>query len=78
LRIDVPLGPSDVSAEIVVRLTNSQGQALATLPSTRGERGAIRIDLPLASLAPSTYTVRIDARVGDISAVQVVAFTVSQ
>lgn len=78
LRIDVPLGPSEVPAEVVVRLTNSQGQGLATLPSTRGERGRIRIDLPLASLAPSTYTIRIEARVEDTTAVQVVAFTVSQ
>jgi len=77
LRVDVPLGPADVTAETVVRLTNSQGQVLATLPSTR-DGGTIRIDLPLSSLAPSTYTIRVEARVDDTSAVQVVAFTVSQ
>ena len=78
LRIDVPVGPVGVAAEVVVRLTNSQGQVLATLPSTRADSGAIRIDLPLASLAPSTYTIRVEAQVDDSPAVQVVAFTVSQ
>jgi len=78
LRVDVPLGPVQVTAEVVVQLTNSQGHVLATLPSTRADSGTIRIDLPLASLAPSTYTIRIEARLENTTAVQVVAFTVSQ
>jgi hypothetical protein len=78
LRVDVPLGPSDITAEVVARLTNSQGQVLATLPASKADGSAIRIDLPLASLAPSTYTIRIEARLGDVLAAQVVAFTVSQ
>jgi VWFA-related protein len=78
LRVDVPLGPAEITADVVARLTNSQGQVLTTLPVSRGDGGPARIDLPLASLAPSTYTIRIEARVGDTVAAQVVAFTVSQ
>ena len=78
LRVDVPVGPAGVTADVVARLTNSQGQVLTTLPVSSGDGGVVRIDLPLASLAPSTYTIRIEARVGDTVAAQVVAFTVSQ
>jgi hypothetical protein len=34
--------------------------------------------LPLASLAPSTYTVRVEVHAGSNFGAQVVAFTVSQ
>lgn len=78
LRVDVPLGPAGVTVETVAHLTNSQGQTLATLPSTMVNGQLIRLDLPLASLAPSTYTMRVEVRAGEHQAVQVVAFTVSQ
>jgi hypothetical protein len=76
--VDVPLGPAGVTVETVAHLTNSQGQTLATLPSTMVNGQLIRLDLPLASLAPSTYTMRVEVRAGEHQAVQVVAFTVSQ
>ena len=52
---------------------------LAPLTAREGAgQACARVVLPLASLAPSTYTVRVEVNAGNNSGAQVVAFTVSQ
>ena len=79
LVIDVPYvaeagGPPQIRAE----LTNRDGKVLAPLALAKGPDGVARVVLPLASLAPSTYTVRVEVNAGDAEGAQVVAFTVSR
>jgi VWFA-related protein len=78
LVIDVPWTTTGGQPEVTVQLTNQDGQPLAPLPLTSMDGGRARVVLPLASLAPSTYVVRVDAKSGDDEASQQVAFTVSQ
>lgn len=77
LVIDVPWTTTGGTPEVTARLTNQEGQPLAPLELASMD-GRARVVLPLASLAPSTYVVRVDARAGDDEASQQVAFTVSQ
>ena len=63
---------------ISAQLTNRDGKVLAPLPLAKGPGGVARVVMPLASLAPSTYTVRVEVKAGDEHGAQVVAFTVSQ
>ena len=76
--IDVPWTTTGGTPEVTAQLTNQGGQPLAPLDLASVEGGRARVVLPLASLAPSTYVVRVDARSGDDEASQQVAFTVSR
>jgi VWFA-related protein len=78
LVIDVPYVALVDQPEIRALLTNKDGKVLAPLSLAQGPHGVARVALPLASLAPSTYTVRVEVAVGDAAGAQVVAFTVSQ
>lgn len=78
LVIDVPWTATGGTPEVTAQLTNQGGQPLAPLELASMDGGRARIVLPLASLALSTYVVRVDARAGDDEATQQVAFTVSQ
>jgi hypothetical protein len=78
LVIDVPYVAESGEANLVANLTNRDGKVLAPLPLAKGPVGVARVVLPLASLAPSTYTVRVEVNAGANSGAQVVAFTVSQ
>ncbi len=64
--------------ELSAQLTNRDGHPLAPLPLLSTDGGRARLVLPLASLAPSTYVVRFDARTNAGEWSQQVAFTVSQ
>lgn len=77
LVIDVPF-QSDVGRPAIrASLGNRDGQELTELPLASGPEGVARVVLPLASLAPSTYTVRVELSIGAASGAEVVAFTVS-
>ena len=66
-------------AAVEAKLTNREGKELAPLPLAKGgPPGVARILLPLAGLAPSTYSVRVQVTTGTNSGAQAVAFTVSQ
>ncbi len=78
LVIDVPWMAPNGDLDVSVRLTSRDGTSLTTLPLASNDAGRARIVLPLVSLAPSTYVVRVDATMGDERATQQVAFTVSQ
>jgi hypothetical protein len=79
LVIDVPYFSELGDATVDAKLTNREGRELAPLPLARSSpTGVARIVLPLASLAPSTYTVRVQVSTGTHTGAQAVAFTVSQ
>ena len=79
LVIDVPFTSDIGEPTVEAKLTNRDGKELATLPLAKGGPGGMaRVILPLASLAPSTYTVRVQVNTGTHTGAQAVAFTVSQ
>jgi len=79
LVIDVPFTADLGEPTVEAKLTNREGRELASLPLAKGgPAGVARIVLPLASLAPSTYTVRVQVNTGTHTGAQAVAFTVSQ
>jgi hypothetical protein len=78
LVIDVPYATDVGDAQVEAKLTNREGKVLAPLTLAKGPDGVARVMLPLASLAPSTYTVRVEVSAGTNAGAQVVAFTVSQ
>jgi hypothetical protein len=78
LVIDVPYVADVGEPSLEAKLTNREGKILAPLTLRKGPDGVARVVLPLASLAPSTYTVRVEVNAGNNFGAQVVAFTVSQ
>jgi VWFA-related protein len=79
LVIDVPFASDLGEPTVEAKLTNRDGKELADLPLAKGgPEGVARVILPLASLAPSTYTVRVQVNTGTHTGAQAVAFTVSQ
>lgn len=78
LVIDVPYRAAAGMPEVRAQLTNRDGQPLAPVTVSTPTQGVARVVMPLASLAPSTYTVRVEVSAGDATGAQVVAFTVSQ
>ena len=61
---------------VVAELLNGKGDLLTALPSPAVTGGKARISLPISSLAPSTYVLRLTARVGDREAQERLAFQV--
>src|SRR5439155_994315 len=63
-RVDVEFesyGPGAAVPEVSAQLLNQKGERLIDLTVTRQASGAMRVTLPLTSLAPSTYIVLIEA-----------------
>ena len=59
---------------IKVELLNAKGDVLKPLPAPELADGRMRMVLPVGSLAPSTYVLRVTATVGEQSAEQWAAF----
>lgn len=74
-RVRIEAALPGVTAEVTAtaELLNKTGQRLATLPSEVGG-GRVSLELPLTSLVPSTYLVRVRVAAGERTAEQVVAF----
>jgi VWFA-related protein len=68
--------PADASATLSAHLLNGKGEPLTDLAVPPPVGGRIRFSLPLSSLAPSTYVLRLDARAGDRDVQQRAAFRV--
>lgn len=56
-RLDTP--------ELTVDLLNQRGESLVTLPVPASASGKTRVEVPLQSLAPATYVLKITARTAD-------------
>lgn len=70
--------PGGQTPQIKVDLLNAKGDLLQTLAAPPPAGGRLRMLLPVASLANSTYVLRIDATAGEQSAQQWVAFRVAR
>ena len=53
------------SPEITVELLNQKGESLVTLPVPADPSGRPRLEVPLQSLAPATYLLKVSARTAD-------------
>ena len=68
--------PADASATVSALLLNGNGEPLTILAVPPPVGGKARFSLPLSSLAPSTYVLRLDARTADHDVQQRAAFRV--
>jgi VWFA-related protein len=64
--------------QIKVDLLNAKGDVLRALPTPPPADGRLRMPLPVASLANSTYVLRIEAMTGEHVAQQWIAFRVAR
>ena len=69
-------GPADAAVTLSAQLLNGKGEALTDLAIPPPVGGKSRFNLPLSSLAPSTYVLRLQARAGDRDVQQRSAFRV--
>lgn len=61
LLVDLAAYPAEASPELSLELLNQQGESLVTLP-VAGKSGRARVEIPLQSLAPATYVLKVTAR----------------
>jgi hypothetical protein len=74
LRFDA-YAPDGATPTVAVRLLNRQGQKLTDLTVTaKSAPQGFEVDLPLSSLAAGTYVIRVEARAGDATAAEHLAF----
>ena len=62
--------------ELVTELLNQKGESLVTLPMPAARDNKTRFELPLQSLAPAVYVLRVRARTADRQAEQHVPFRI--
>ncbi|HXG87519.1 MAG TPA: VWA domain-containing protein [Vicinamibacterales bacterium] len=62
--------------ELVVELLNQKGVSLVTLPVPAAEGNTARVEVPLSSLAPAVYVLRVRARTADKQVEQHVPFRI--
>jgi VWFA-related protein len=67
---------ADGQAVVTAQLLNGRGDRLTDLAASAGTSGYTRFTLPLSSVAPGTYVLRLQARAGDHDAYQRSAFRV--
>lgn len=70
--------PEGQTPEITVELLNAKGDVLRALEVPPAAGGRVRMPLPVAALANSTYVLKIEAIAGPASAQQWVAFRVAR
>jgi VWFA-related protein len=69
--------PGDGRAELKFDLLNGKGDVLRELDAPALANGRLRMILPVSSLAPSVYVLRVQASVGEQSAQQLAAFRIA-
>ncbi len=62
--------------ELVTELLNQKGESLVTLPVPAAVDNKVRFEIPLQSLAPAVYVLRVRARTADRQAEQHVPFRI--
>jgi VWFA-related protein len=63
-------------AELVTELLNQKGEALVTLPVPAAEGNKARVEIPLSSLAPAVYVLRVRAKTADKQVEQHIPFRI--
>jgi len=75
--VDVPYYSPGGAPAMTVQLLNGKGDLLRPLDAPPPADGRLRVTLPVASLAPSVYVLRVAALLGDQASEQLVAFRVA-
>jgi VWFA-related protein len=75
VEVDCYVAPGQTPS-VVVDLLNGKGELLTALPPPAVTNGRARVSLPISSLAPSTYVLRLTARAGDRESQERIAFQV--
>jgi VWFA-related protein len=65
LLVEIEAYSTGATPEITVELLNQKGDSLVTLPVPAAESGWPRLEIPLQSLAPATYLLKVVARTAD-------------
>jgi hypothetical protein len=65
LLIEIEAYAHSATPELSVDLLNQQGESLVTLPVAAATSGKTRVEVPLQSLAPATYVLKITAKTAD-------------
>ena len=76
--VEIALDSAGDAAQIKVELLDAKGSPLRVLDAPPLSGGRLRMPLPVASLANSTYLLKVTATVGEQSAEQWVAFRVAR
>jgi hypothetical protein len=76
LLIELECYSASGTPELVAELLNQKGVSLVTLPVPPAPSGKPRFEIPLQSLAPAVYILRVRARTADTQAVQHAVFRV--
>jgi VWFA-related protein len=74
--VDVDCYAESAGAVVTAQLLNGRGERLTDLDAASVSDGRARVTLPLSSVAPGTYVLRLQARAGDHDAYQRSAFRV--
>jgi VWFA-related protein len=74
--VDVDCYAESGGAVVTAQLLNGRGDRLADLDTASVSNGRARVTLPLSSVAPGTYVLRLQARAGEYDAYQRSAFRV--
>jgi VWFA-related protein len=65
LLVEIEAYAHSETLELSVELLNQRGESLVTLPVPAAEAGKARLEVPLQSLAPATYVLKITAKTAE-------------
>jgi VWFA-related protein len=69
-------GAAETGLEVTAELLNKDGNSLVTLPIPAMQLGKARVTIPVSSLAPATYLLRVQARDGRAETQQIAPFQI--
>jgi VWFA-related protein len=65
LLVELEVYAESATPEVSVELLNQKGDGLVKIPVTSNPTGKLRVEIPLQSLAPATYVLKVVARAAD-------------
>jgi VWFA-related protein len=76
LLVELEAYASAGTPELTIELLNQRGESLVALPVPEPKSGLPRVEIPLQSLAPATYLLKVTAKAGDSAAEQHASFRI--
>jgi hypothetical protein len=65
LLVELEVYAESATPEVSVELLNQKGDGLVKIPVTPNTTGKLRVEIPLQSLAPATYVLKVVARAAE-------------
>jgi hypothetical protein len=65
LLVELEVYAESATPEVSVELLNQKGDGLVKIPVTTNTTGKLRVEIPLQSLAPATYVLKVVARAAE-------------